>query len=376
MSFETLPDLILTEILHGLEYRDILSLAATSKTMKDRVKRYLQFNRRGRRKEVSFWVGSKAERDENGLSLVLPWTRDLPFDKYKELITAVRDGMVSAAEVKSWGSESALSSPMPPWMDDLEGLVEKTICIGPYFFYGIEKSGDDKWFYAFCARKHTGKKEWAVKVTEQVQSGSRFFTKTSKGYFFVGYVNDEGEKEGLFPESHLVIVVIRNGVEICRNMELKMFQYSDIRFGIKKRQLEIMESDKHQAFISKISLENFNVVTVNRKIVLQKSIRPHRVIYFCREYLVAVEECFVFHPMRPRWRGKILLIDRATLDVRRVDEFDNKAWDYEGFTKDGLVVMSRRRTLPFPKELSVEIKLVAPFDATYVRAKIEGLKGQ
>ncbi len=362
-----MPDLIFTDILHGLSYKDVLSLAATSKTMMDRVKSYLQYNRRGRRKEVAFWVESEAERDENGLTLVLPWTRDLPFDKYRELVRAVRDGGVSTAEVKSWGS---VSSPGKlSWLEDFSGMTN-TICTGPFFVYGIEKNRVDMSFYAFCARKDTGDKEWLVKVAEEVQPGSRFFTKASKGYFFVGYVNDEGDKEGCFPESHLVIAVIRNGVEIHRNKELKMFQYSDIRFGIKGKQLEILESDGHQAFISKISLANFNLVTVNRKTVLQRSVKPHRAIYFCRDYVVAVKECFIFHPIKPRWRGEIILIDRATLEVKRTDGFDNKTWDYEGFTKDGFVVMSKRREFPFPKEFSAEIKLIAPFDATYVRMRI------
>ena len=83
---------------------------------------------------------------------------------------------------------------------------------------------------------------------------------------------------------------------------------------------------------------------------------------------------FVFHPIKIRWKGNIKIFDRETAKELRVDKFDNKLWSFEGVTRDGIVVTSGKGTLPYPTKQPRAISLIAPFDVTYMKKKLEVFK--
>ncbi len=373
LYIETLSDIEFSKHLDSLGMKEIYSLGLVSCKLELRVKGYLTWNRGGRKKEIKDWVENGDDEKTADSFATLTWTKELPLEKYNDMITAVRDGKVSVAEIQNWcWPRESIFPPADATPLVQQGFVvfEETVVYSGLHIYGIGKKRDVTGAWIFCVRQPGYEPEWVVNISNRMPS--KFYVRSVRRHVFVGFYFDDDDETA--KDVPFTVVALCNGDEIYRNSSLKIRQHSDVRFGVKGRNLEILESNHYQAFLSRISLDDFRKVTLDRFVVIPPSYKPHRIIYFCGDYIIAVAEVFVFHPIKIRWKGNIKIFDRETAKELRVDKFDNKLWSFEGVTRDGIVVTSGKGTLPHPTKQPRAISLIAPFDVTYMKKKLEVFK--
>ena len=360
-SLECLPDLIIWEIFSKMGYQDLVSLSKTSLAMNARVESFLCSNSAAKKREAAEWV-EKGFPDS--LPLVeLPWTADLTQQESLELNDAVRDRMMKAEEVLQTepGKICPFYAHPVPKVENGFRPFSRSIRRGAAYLYGLGVRSEKEGLFAFCVRGDNYQALWVEKISDKVPD--QYATRAVKGYFFIGFYFPRFD--GVSNEVPLQIAVVRNGKVTHRNGGLMVGINAAVYFGIRRGKLEVLESDNYQAVISRIPLHNFNQIAVNRKTVIERSNKPHRAIFFAGNYLVTVQESFAFHPVKSKFIGKVIIRDRYTCQVERVDRFDNKKYSYLGISSDGIIILESRKFLPFPKPRI--ISLMAPLNVRYMR---------
>ncbi len=365
-SLESLPDLILWDIFSKMEYKDLVSLSKTSSAMNKKVDIFLCLNSRAKKEEAAVWVESG---NHDSLPLVeLPWTADLSQQEHLELRVAVRDRKMKAEEVRNTLPGKLCphyTNPVPRVESGFRPFIS-SFCLGPAYLYGLGVRSREEGLFAFCVRADNFQALWVEKISDEVPQ--QHSTRTAKGYLFVGY--HFLRFDGASKEVPLNIAVVRNGKVTHRNTGIMVGMYSTVQFGIRRRHLEVLESDNYQAFISRIPLDNFNELASNRLTVIERSVKPHRAIFFAGNFLITLTESYAFHPIKSRYVGKIIIRDRHTAEIKRVDRFDNKKYSYLGVSRDGIIILERRKFRPFPQPDEMKIALMAPMNVRYMKSLI------
>ncbi len=362
-NLELLPEHVLFNIIGNMEHGDVLSLALTSTNLREKIHFYFTQTKQGKRLEMEASLG----RDVIGIQKKLEWTTDLPFKLYKELVDAISDRLISSSDMLGWDRASKIvKAPIivPKLGVDLRPF-ESCLCNGKQYVYGVAEKWDDKSVHAFCADKDSLKTLWTVRIAGEDQS--QFFTLAVRGYFFVAFFGWKDDEE---KETMMTVVVARDGRMTHKCTQIKVMPYATITMSISKGNLEILEHTYQNVYVSKISLANFNTVVMNRRDIIPEGKKPHKMVYWMGQYIIIVHEMYAFHRIKEKRRGRVIIKDRQTFETKGMIQI-NKEHDYEGVTRDGIVVLSQRVPMPYGLYHSKKLHLLAPFDTLLMRRKLD-----